>query len=103
MSLNDLANIGQVIGAVAVVISLIYVALQIRPWLLPGGLEYVRSGSAQPWFGFASIEGCLFDGHKCENQQKTENAESGWDEEGYGWQLKPVAESTSPRHKFCEM
>jgi hypothetical protein len=30
MSLNDLGNIGQVIGAIAVVISLIYVALQIR-------------------------------------------------------------------------
>jgi hypothetical protein len=30
MNLNDLANIGQVIGAIAVVISLIYVALQIR-------------------------------------------------------------------------
>jgi hypothetical protein len=27
MSLNDLANIGQVVGAIAVVISLIYVAL----------------------------------------------------------------------------
>jgi hypothetical protein len=30
MSLNDLANLGQVIGALAVVISLIYVAFQIR-------------------------------------------------------------------------
>ena len=30
MNLNDLANIGQVIGAVAVVVSLIYVAYQIR-------------------------------------------------------------------------
>jgi hypothetical protein len=30
MNLSDLANVGQVIGAVAVVISLIYVALQIR-------------------------------------------------------------------------
>jgi len=30
MNLTDLANIGQVIGAIAVVISLIYVALQIR-------------------------------------------------------------------------
>jgi hypothetical protein len=30
MSLDDLANMGQVIGAIAVVISLIYVALQIR-------------------------------------------------------------------------
>jgi hypothetical protein len=30
MSLNDLANLGQIIGALAVVISLIYVALQIR-------------------------------------------------------------------------
>jgi len=29
MTLNDLANLGQVIGALAVVISLIYVALQI--------------------------------------------------------------------------
>jgi hypothetical protein len=30
MTLNDLANLGQVIGALAVVISLIYIALQIR-------------------------------------------------------------------------
>jgi hypothetical protein len=30
MSLNDLANLGQIIGAVAVVISLFYVASQIR-------------------------------------------------------------------------
>jgi hypothetical protein len=30
MSLNDLANVGQVIGAIAVVISLIYVTSQIR-------------------------------------------------------------------------
>ena len=30
MHLNDLANIGQIVGAIAVVISLIYVALQIR-------------------------------------------------------------------------
>ena len=29
MNLNDLANIGQVIGAIAVVISLFYVASQI--------------------------------------------------------------------------
>jgi len=30
MSLGDLANLGQVIGAIAVVIALIYVAYQIR-------------------------------------------------------------------------
>ena len=30
MNLNDLANLGQIIGAIAVVVSLIYVALQIR-------------------------------------------------------------------------
>jgi len=30
MTLNDLANLGQIIGAIAVVISLIYVALSIR-------------------------------------------------------------------------
>jgi hypothetical protein len=30
MNLNDLANLGQIIGAVAVVISLFYVASQIR-------------------------------------------------------------------------
>ena len=30
MNLNDLANLGQIIGAVAVVISLFYVAYQIR-------------------------------------------------------------------------
>jgi len=30
MSLGDLPNLGQIIGAIAVVVSLIYVALQIR-------------------------------------------------------------------------
>jgi len=42
MSLSDLANIGQVIGAIAVVISLIYVALQIRQ-----NTNAVRSATAQ--------------------------------------------------------
>jgi hypothetical protein len=42
MSLNDLANIGQVIGAIAVVISLIYVAYQIRQ-----NTNAVRSATAQ--------------------------------------------------------
>jgi hypothetical protein len=42
MSLNDLANLGQVIGAIAVVISLIYVALQIRQ-----NTNAVRSATAQ--------------------------------------------------------
>jgi hypothetical protein len=42
MSLNDLANIGQAIGAIAVVISLIYVALQIRQ-----NTNAVRSATAQ--------------------------------------------------------
>jgi hypothetical protein len=42
MNVNDLANIGQVIGAIAVVISLIYVALQIRQ-----NTNAVRSATAQ--------------------------------------------------------
>jgi len=42
MTLNDLANVGQIIGAVAVVISLIYVALQIRQ-----NTNAVRSATAQ--------------------------------------------------------
>ena len=42
MNLNDLANIGQVVGAIAVVISLIYVALQIRQ-----NTNAVRSATAQ--------------------------------------------------------
>jgi hypothetical protein len=42
MSLNDLANIGQVIGAIAVVISLFYVAHQIRQ-----NTNAVRSDTAQ--------------------------------------------------------
>jgi len=42
MSLNDLANIGQVIGAIAVVVSLIYVALQIRQ-----NTAAIRSATAQ--------------------------------------------------------
>jgi len=42
MSLNDLANLGQIIGAVAVVISLFYVASQIRQ-----NTNAVRSATAQ--------------------------------------------------------
>jgi hypothetical protein len=42
MSLNDLANIGQVIGAIAVVVSLIYVAAQIRQ-----NTNAVRAATAQ--------------------------------------------------------
>jgi hypothetical protein len=42
MSLNDLANLGQIIGALAVVISLIYVALQIRQ-----NTAAIRSAAAQ--------------------------------------------------------
>jgi hypothetical protein len=42
MNLNDLANLEQVIGAIAVVISLIYVALQIRQ-----NTNAVRSAMAQ--------------------------------------------------------
>jgi len=42
MSLNDLANLGQIIGALAVVISLFYVAHQIRQ-----NTNAVRSATAQ--------------------------------------------------------
>src|SRR5438477_10652906 len=42
MTLNDLANIGQIVGALAVVVSLIYVALQIRQ-----NTNAVRSATAQ--------------------------------------------------------
>lgn len=42
MNLNDLANLGQVIGALAVVVSLIYVALQIRQ-----NTSAVRSATSQ--------------------------------------------------------
>jgi hypothetical protein len=42
MTLNDLANLGQVIGAIAVVISLFYVAHQIRQ-----NTNAVRSATAQ--------------------------------------------------------
>ena len=42
MTLNDLANLGQIIGALAVVISLIYVAYQIRQ-----NTNAVRSATAQ--------------------------------------------------------
>jgi hypothetical protein len=42
MSLNDLANLGQIIGAVAVVVSLFYVAHQIRQ-----NTNAVRSATAQ--------------------------------------------------------
>ena len=42
MNLDDLANLGQIIGAVAVVVSLIYVALQIRQ-----NTNAIRSAAAQ--------------------------------------------------------
>jgi len=42
MHLNDLANIGQIVGAIAVVISLIYVALQIRQ-----NTNAIRAATAQ--------------------------------------------------------
>ena len=42
MNLNDLANLGQIIGAVAVVVSLIYVAWQIRQ-----NTSAIRSAAAQ--------------------------------------------------------
>ena len=42
MNLTDLANLGQIIGAVAVVVSLIYVALQIRQ-----NTNAIRSAAAQ--------------------------------------------------------
>jgi hypothetical protein len=42
MNLNDLANLGQIVGAAAVVVSLIYVALQIRQ-----NTNAVRSATAQ--------------------------------------------------------
>jgi hypothetical protein len=42
MNLNDLANLGQIIGALAVVVSLIYVALQIRQ-----NTNAVRAATAQ--------------------------------------------------------
>jgi hypothetical protein len=42
MNLNDLANLGQIIGALAVVISLFYVASQIRQ-----NTNAVRSATAQ--------------------------------------------------------
>jgi len=42
MNLNDLANLGQIIGAVAVVVSLLYVAVQIRQ-----NTNAVRSATAQ--------------------------------------------------------
>ena len=42
MNLNDLANLGQIIGAIAVVISLIYVALSIRQ-----NTNAVRAATAQ--------------------------------------------------------
>ncbi|HEY4273411.1 MAG TPA: hypothetical protein VGM65_15540 [Candidatus Udaeobacter sp.] len=55
MNLNDLANIGQVIGAIAVVILLIYVALQIRQntnavrAATPGGRAFWKGASISIW------------------------------------------------------
>lgn len=42
MNLNDLANLGQIIGALTVVVSLIYIVLQIRQ-----NTHAVRSAAAQ--------------------------------------------------------
>jgi hypothetical protein len=42
MNLGDLANLGQIIGAIAVVVSLFYVAYQIRQ-----NTNAVRSATAQ--------------------------------------------------------
>ena len=61
MSLNDLANLGQVIGALAVVISLIYVAFQIRQ-----NTAAIRSATAQSvhehfagWYNAFACDGSL--------------------------------------------
>ena len=61
MSLNDLANLGQIIGAVAVVISLFYVASQIRQ-----NTNAVRSATAQTvhehfanWYRLVAADGEL--------------------------------------------
>ena len=61
MNLTDLANIGQVIGAIAVVISLIYVALQIRQ-----NTNAVRAATVQSvhehfanWYNFFASDASL--------------------------------------------
>lgn len=61
MSLGDLANLGQIIGAIAVVISLFYVAYQIRQ-----NTNAVRSATAQAvhehfakWYHLLAADGDL--------------------------------------------
>jgi len=61
MSLNDLANLGQIIGALTVVISLIYVAFQIRQ-----NTAAIRSATAQSvhehfagWYNAFACDGSL--------------------------------------------
>jgi hypothetical protein len=61
MSLNDLANLKQIIGAIAVVVSLFYVAHQIRQNTNP-----VRSATAQTvhehfsnWYNLVAADGAL--------------------------------------------
>ena len=61
MSLGDLANLGQIIGAIAVVISLFYVAYQIRQ-----NTNAVRSATAQTvhehfakWYHLLAADGDL--------------------------------------------
>jgi hypothetical protein len=61
MSLGDLANLGQIIGAIAVVISLFYVAFQIRQ-----NTNAVRSATAQAvhehfakWYHLLAADGDL--------------------------------------------
>ncbi len=77
MNLSDLANLGQVIGAVAVVISLIYVALQIRQ-----NTNAVRAATAQSvhehfasWYHFLasdeSLSQVVIDGLKHYGSQAT--------------------------------
>jgi hypothetical protein len=62
MNLNDLANLGQIIGAFAVVISLFYVASQIRQ-----NTNAVRSATAQTvqehfagWYNAFACDGFTF-------------------------------------------
>ncbi len=78
MNLNDLANIGQVIGAIAVVISLIYVALQIRQ-----NTNAVRSATAQSvhehfanWYHLIAADLTLSDrGHRIARLSSLSEAE----------------------------
>jgi hypothetical protein len=59
--LEDLGNIGEFVGAIGVVLSLVYLAIQIRQRL--GGLQH-----RYRWLQATRLAGAFSPGHICERQ-----------------------------------